>query len=76
MTKVSISLITVVLLALVGYVGAQTDPLVHFEFEGDYSNSGTGTVAGQSRGGATIVADSIESNRRKEAQVRIRSGRK
>ncbi len=47
----------VLVLALVNCVGAQSDPLVHYEFEGDYSNSGTGTVAGQSRGGATIVDD-------------------
>ncbi len=58
MTKVSASLIILVLqLALVSCVGAQSVPLIHYEFEGDYSNSGTGTVAGQPRSGATIVAD-------------------
>jgi hypothetical protein len=31
--------------------------VVHYEFEGDYSNSGTGTVVGEPRSGATIVAD-------------------
>ena len=47
----------VLVLALVSCVGAQSDPLVHYEFEGDYSNSGTGTVAGQPRSGAAIIAD-------------------
>ncbi len=48
-----------VLLAIVVLAGSANAALVaHYEFEGDYSNSGIGTVAGQARGGATIVADS------------------
>jgi hypothetical protein len=36
---------------------AGSNLVVHYEFEGDYTNSGTGTVVGEPRSGATIVAD-------------------
>jgi hypothetical protein len=48
----------VVLLATAVLAGsANATLIVSYDFEGDYGNSGTGSVVGQPRGGASIVAD-------------------
>ncbi len=50
--------IAVMLLVIVGLTThAHATLVAAYDFEGNYENTGTGTVVGQPRGGAAIIAD-------------------
>jgi len=49
--------VLVLQLGLVSCIWAQTNPVAHHDFEGNYDNSGTGSIVGQPMGGAEIIAD-------------------
>ena len=53
--KLSYLTVTILVLGLVGIASA--DLLAHYEFEDDFTNSGTGTAVGTPTGGAKIVTD-------------------
>ena len=48
---------TILVLSLVSSVSA--DLLAHYEFEGNYDNSGTGSAVGTPTGGAKIIEDAV-----------------